>query len=197
MSTRPTIVRRTARCTAATLWVTRTAPTAGGRVALRIGTAVARRSSPSVLLWRVRWSVLPAERSADLGPPAVGRAHQASPGAVGQQPALAVDHDHAAAHRGARSRHERLELAAERGGQQVGGGGRQHVGLRARLRAHLVVDAPADARGERDLERHDGQQQDVGQGQQQPDAEAHDAACAGASSSGATSRKPTPRIVCR
>ena len=190
-------MRRTARCTAATLWVTRTAPTAGGRVALRIGTAVARRS------WSERAAVagalvrVTAERGANLGPLTVGRARQAGPGAVGQQPALAVDHDHAPAHRGTRCRHERLELAATRRGQQVGGGGRQHVGLGARLRAHLVVDAPADARGEGHLERHDGQQQDVGQGQQQPDAEAHDAACAGASSPGAASRKPTPRIVCR
>ena len=67
MSTRPTIVRRTARCTAATLWVTRTAPTAGGRVALRIGTAVASRSSPSVLLCRRALVGVPAERGAISG----------------------------------------------------------------------------------------------------------------------------------
>ena len=67
MSARPTIVRRTARCTAATLWVTRTAPTAGGRVALRIGTAVASRASPSVLLWRVPCSIRPAREAAISG----------------------------------------------------------------------------------------------------------------------------------
>ena len=197
MSARPTIVRRTARCTAATLWVTRTAPTAGGRVALRIGTAVASRSSPSVLLWRVRWSVCPpsAARSRAAGRrtsptrpvPALSASSRPWPSTTITRPRTVAPDLVTSA----------CELAAERGGQQVGGGGRQHIGLGARLRAHLVVDAPADARGEGDLERHDGQQQDVGEGQQQPDAEAHDAACAGASSSGATSRKPTPRIVCR
>ena len=82
-------------------------------------------------------------------------------------------------------------------GEQLRGGGRQHLRLGARLRAHLVIDAPTDARGQGDLERDDGQQQDVGQRQEQPDTEAYDAASARASSSGALRRKPTPRIVCR
>ena len=58
----------------------------------------------------------PRERRGDLGAPAVGGAHEVRPGAVGQQAPTCVDDDHAPAHGGARSGHERLQIAAVRGG---------------------------------------------------------------------------------
>ena len=197
MSTRPTIVRRTARCTAATLWVTRTAPIAGGRVALRIGTAwpggPRRACCCGACAGRCARRAPRRSRGAGRRRCPRGRSRRCRP-AAGPVPSTTITRPRTVAPDLVTSA---CELAAVRRGQQVGGGGRQHLGLGARLRAHLVVDAPADARGQGDLERDDGQQQDVGQGQQQPDAEAHDAASARASSSGAPRRKPTPRIVCR
>jgi hypothetical protein len=47
ISTSPSSARRTADCTEATPWVTRTAPT--GRPSWMIGAAVARICAPSVL----------------------------------------------------------------------------------------------------------------------------------------------------
>ena len=193
MSARPTIVRRTARCTAATLWVTRTAPTRRPG-ALRIGTAVASRLAQRVAVARAL--VAPAgEGGRDLGAAGGRSLRAARPVLSASSAPVGVDHDHAPADRRARSRHERLQLGAARGREEVGGGGGDDVGLRARLRADLVVDAPADARGQRDLERDDRQQQDVGERQQQAGAEAH--AAAASRSSGAPRRNPTPRTVCR
>ena len=81
-------------------------------------------------------------------------------------------------------------LAAAARAEHVGDGRRDEVGLRARLRAHLGVDAVGDARRERHLERDDRQHEHVGQRQQQPGPEAY-----GDSSSGLAKRKPTPRTV--
>ena len=63
------------------------------------------------------------------------------------------------------------------------------LGLAARLRADLAVDAVAQVERERHLERDDRQQQHVGERQEQAAAEAH--------SSGPRKRKPTPRTVSR
>jgi hypothetical protein len=74
----------------------------------------------------------------------------------------------------------------------VGGRGRDDIGLAARLKAHLVVDAVAQREAERHRERDDRQQQHVGQRQQQADSQSY-----GAISSGALKRNPTPRTVWR
>ena len=70
-------------------------------------------------------------------------------------------------------------------------GGSEEVGLAARLRGHLVVDAVAQAEDQRHLESDNGQHQHVRQRQQQATPEAYE------NSSGAVKRNPTPRTVCR
>ena len=84
---------------------------------------------------------------------------------------------------------EALEVVALAGAEQVGGRRGDDVGLPARLRADLGVDAVGDARRERHLERDDREHQHVGQREQQPGAEAY-GACP---PPGAAKRKPTPR----
>ena len=74
--------------------------------------------------------------------------------------------------------------------QQLRRGGRDHVGLAARLTAHLGVDPVAQADRQRNAEGDQRQQQDVGQRQQEGGSEAY-----GPSTSGAAKRKPTPRTV--
>ena len=76
----------TALLTASTLWVIRTAPI--GRLRSRIGTAVARISSPRVSLSRVICSPLPLQRRFDLGTVVVAAARR-RPGRVGEQAAAA------------------------------------------------------------------------------------------------------------
>ena len=98
--------------------------------------------------------------------------------------------DHAAADVGGGDVDEPVAVAAVAGAEQVGERGGDDVGLPARLRAHLRVDAVGDARRERDLERDDRQHEHVAHGQQQPRAEAYSS-----SPSGAAKRKPTPRTV--
>ena len=84
----------------------------------------------------------------------------------------------------------RRRRSRARRAEQVGDGGGDHVGLLARLRAHLGVDPVGHARSQRHLERDDGQHEHVGQRQQQPGAEAY-----GTAPSAALNRKPTPRTV--
>ena len=74
--------------------------------------------------------------------------------------------------------------------EELGGAGRDHVGLAARLALHLGVDAVAQAERQRHAEGDQRQQQHVGERQQEGGAEAY-----GSSSSGAAKRKPTPRTV--
>ena len=66
--------------------------------------------------------------------------------------------------------------------------GRDHLCLGRRVGLHLGVHPVADVRRQRHLERHDHDQQRVGERRQQADAEAH-------ASSAPEKRKPTPRTV--
>ena len=130
-----------------------------------------------------------AQRLGDLRPVAVVGPEPVRARGVGQQGALEVRHHDAAAH----GLGGPLDRAVEGLGlvEVARHGGRDDVGLRARLRAHLGVDAVAQADRQRHLERDDREQQDVRERQQQAPAERH------RNSSGAVKRKPTPRTVCR
>ena len=91
----------TALCTAATLWVTRTAPAV--RRLRTIGTAVARISCPSVFEARSTWTWRPSSAE-DLRPAVVAHAHLRRAGAVGQHDATRIHDEHAAPDRcGARA----------------------------------------------------------------------------------------------
>ena len=129
------------------------------------------------------------ERRRDLGPAGVRAAARRSL-RVGEQVALRVDDDHAPAHVLRGRVDEPVAVAAVAGAEQVGDARGDEVGLLARLRLDLGVDPVGDARGERHLERDDGQHQHVGERQQQPGAEAY-----GTAPSGGLKRKPTPRTV--
>ena len=164
-------MRRTARCTAATLWVTRTAPSI--LLPRRTGAAVARISACSVWLLRVSWKPLALQGRSDLGPVAVVGAERRGAGAVGDQPPAPVDDHHAAPDRAraaVRTSSFRARCVDRR--ERLGGGGRDHVGLARRLRAHLGVDAPAELERERHLERDDRQHEDIREREQQADAQA-------------------------
>ena len=108
-------------------------------------------------------------------------------GGVGPQAAARAHNDHPPAQPLRQIGGHAVELAlvgeVDRRGEEVG--------LAARLRADLVVDAVPQAEDQRHLERHDGQQQHVGEREQQAEPEAYE------NSSGAVKRKPTPRTVCR
>jgi hypothetical protein len=65
-----------------------------------------------------------------------------------------------------------------------------NIGLASRLGANLGVDAVAQAQRQRDAESDDGQQQQVGRGQQKAGSQAY-----GAGTSGVMKRNPTPRTV--
>jgi len=129
------------------------------------------------------------ERGGDLGAAGVGAAGRRSL-RVREQVAARVDDDHAPAYARRRRVDEPLALARVTRAEQVGDRGGDDVGLAARLRSHLRVDPVGDARGERHLERDDGQHEHVGQRQQQPGAEAY-----GTAPSVPLNRKPTPRTV--
>ena len=74
--------------------------------------------------------------------------------------------------------------------EQVGGGGRHQVGLRAGLGAHLGVDPGAQVDGQRHAEGDDGQQQHVAEGEDQTGAQAY-----GCLPVRSPRRNPTPRTV--
>ncbi len=99
---------------------------------------------------------------------------------------MRADDDHAAAQPVAGDARDAREVAAL---TEVDGRG-EELGLAARLRADLRVDAVAQAEDQRYLERDDRQHQHVGERQQQAEPEAYE------NSSGAVNRKPTPRTVC-
>lgn len=65
-----------------------------------------------------------------------------------------------------------------------------HVGLTACLRPDLRVHTVAQAERQRDPERDDGQQQQIGRGQEKEGSQAY-----GAETSGVIKRNPTPRTV--
>jgi hypothetical protein len=109
---------------------------------------------------------------------------------VGEQVAVGVDHDDAPAHALGGGVDQPLALARVAGAEQVGDGRGNDVGLGARLRAHLGVDPVGDARGQRHLERDDGQHEHVRKRQQQPGTESY-----GTAPSALLKRKPTPRTV--
>ena len=174
--------------TAATLWVTRTAPCGaavlehrhrGGEDFGAEGLAVAGDLLAAA-----------AQRRPDLGPVGVA-APGGAPGGVGEQAAAAVDDDHPAAHAVGRDIDEAPQApAAAAGSSSSEARGRDDVGLAAGLASHLGVDAVAQAHRQRHAEGDQRQQQDVGQRQQEGGPEAY-----GSSTSGAAKRKPTPRTV--
>ena len=152
-----------------------------------IGTAVARIVWSSVSLWRCSCTTRAAQRGGDLRPAAVVDAEPLLARGVGEQAPVRADDDHAAAQPRRGAVDDALEL---RRAPRVDGR-REELGLAARLRLHLAVDAVAQADDQRDLEGDDRQHQHVGERQQQADPEGYE------NSSGAVKRKPTPRTVCR
>ena len=178
---------RTALFTAATLWVTRTAPSA--RPWLSTGAAVARISAAEGLAVAGDLLAVAAQRGPDLRPVGVAAPGRRA-GGVGEQATAAVDDDHPAADAGGGDVDEAPQARALGGVEQLRRGRRDHVGLAARLAAHLGVDPVAQAHRQRHAERDQRQQQHVGQRQQEGGPEAY-----GSSTSGAAKRKPTPRTV--
>ena len=77
-------------------------------------------------------------------------------------------------------------------GEIIGRGRGEQVCLAARLGLHLRVHAAAQAERERHLERDDREDEHVGHAEQHATPQGQ-----GSKSSGAASRKPTPRTVCR
>jgi hypothetical protein len=67
---------------------------------------------------------------------------------------------------------------------------RNHIGLASGLGADLGINAIPQAQRQRDAECDDGQQQQVGRGQEKAGSQGY-----GATTSEAMNRKPTPRTV--
>jgi hypothetical protein len=132
-----------------------------------------------------------AQRRGDLGTAGVGcAAHRATVG-VHEHAAAGVDDDDTAAQALAL-------LTGQRGeGRRVGEpprGGRGHrLGSRARLGLDLAVDPSGEVQRQRDLQRDDRKEQDIAEGEDEPEAQAHGAWDTAAFAK----RKPTPRTVCR
>ena len=139
IAARLSTTRRTARSVAATLWVTRTAPVM--RPLCRSGAVVARMRASSVLLLRVSWAARPASAWAISG--------RLNGWSGGSEPALSASTRAFASTTTTRPRTSfatlrtsAWRLGRSSGREQIGSRRREHVGLAARLRLHLGVDAP-------------------------------------------------------
>ncbi len=163
-------VLRTALCTAATLWVTRTAPTAAPW--RTTGTAVARMLSPMTVARALDLDGAAVERRRDLRPARVALPGGGRRRAVGEHQARCVEDQHATPHGRGAGVCERFKALRVRRADQVRRGGGDHVSLAECLRAHLRVDAVSKAQGERHPQRDDRQDEHIGEREQQASPQA-------------------------